>query len=174
MKRILLFVIFSYSFLGISQHSVILKSGDKMKGIVMGIELDTLSFFMDRKLKKIPLVELKSIFFDEYVPYDGTFNADEEEKTVKSGPYTIVYQMKDRVITKAPPISNATEKRGRVVVDVTIDRYGIVKRAQAGGSGSTTSDDYLYIKAEFAAKGTRFNEHIKGPITTNGTIIIDY
>ena len=86
----------------------------------------------------------------------------------------IQYQMKDRTMTKAPPISNATENKGRVVVDVTIDKYGIVHRAKAGATGSTTSNNYLYIKAEFASKGARFNEHKTGPVESKGTIIIDY
>ena len=44
--------------------------------------------------------------------------SSEEVKKIESGKYMIQYQMKDRTMTKAPPISNATENKGRVVVDV--------------------------------------------------------
>ena len=77
-------------------------------------------------------------------------------------------------MTKAPVISNGTETRGTVVVAVTIDRYGIVQKTKPGITGSTTTNEYLYIKAEFAAKGARFNETTTGPIETKGTISITY
>ena len=74
----------------------------------------------------------------------------------------------------APKLSNATENRGIVVVDVDIDKYGNVTKVKAGGIGSTTTNEYLYTKAEFACKGARFNENPKGPINTKGQIIITY
>ena len=140
----------------------------------MGIENDVLSFYSNQLMQKIELVDISAIFFNEHVAYDGSFDPSEPMKSAKSGKYTIHYQMKGRTLTEVPPISNATENKGRVVVDVKIDRYGIVQYAKAGASGSTTSNDYLYIKAEFAAKGARFDETTTGPLETTGTIIIDY
>ncbi|MBL4625340.1 MAG: hypothetical protein JKY42_09410 [Flavobacteriales bacterium] len=157
-----------------AQHTVVLKSGEKMEGVVMSINNDVLSFYCNQMMQEIQLVDVVSIFFNEHIAYDGSFDPTEAVKKIESGKYVIQYQMKDRKMTKAPIISNATENKGRVVVDVTIDKYGIVHRAKAGATGSTTSNNYLYIKAEFAAKGARFNEHKTGPIETKGTIIIDY
>lgn len=174
MKCFFTLLFITCSFLSISQHTVVLKSGEKIEGVVMSVNNDVLSFYSNQMMQKIELVDVVSIFFNEHVAYDGRFDPTEELKKIESGKYMIQYQMKDRTMTKAPPISNATENKGRVVVKVTIDKYGIVKRAKAGASGSTTSNNYLYIKAEFAAKGARFNEHKTGPLETKGTIIIDY
>ena len=173
--KYLLSIALIFAFVAVkSQHSLVLKSGDKLEGVVMGLENDVLTIVVDRKPREIPLIEVSSIFFNEYVPYDGSFNPAEEEKSIKSRDYVIKYQMKDRVMETAPVISNGTEHKGRVVVDVTIDRYGVVKSVKAGAPGSTTSNEYLYVKAEFAAKSSRFNEHKLGPTETKGTIIIDY
>jgi hypothetical protein len=174
MKYLIAILLSSIAFFSVAQHTVVLKSGEKIEGVVMGINNDVLSFYSNQMLQEIELVDVVSIFFNEHVAYDGTFDPAEEVKKIESGKYIIQYQMKDRIIIKAPPISNATENKGRVVVDVTIDKYGIVHRAKAGATGSTTSNNYLYIKAEFAAKGTRFSEHKTGPVESKGTIIIDY
>ncbi|MBL4651880.1 MAG: hypothetical protein JKY53_03300 [Flavobacteriales bacterium] len=174
MKYFFLFL-FCFSFgLSQAQHTVVLKSGEKMEGVVMSINNDVLSFYSSQMMQEIQLVDVVSIFFNEHVAYDGSFDPTEEVKKIESGKYILLYQMKDRKMVKAPIISNATENKGRVVVDVTIDKYGIVHRAKAGATGSTTSNNYLYIKAEFAAKGARFSEHKTGPLETKGTIIIDY
>jgi len=61
-----------------------------------------------------------------------------------------------------------------VVVKVIIDRYGNVRSAEPGASGSTTSNSYLYTKAQAAAKSAKFDENLKGPLNTEGTITIVY
>lgn len=175
MRRLILFsIIFFTGIVTFAQHTVILQTGEKLKGVVMEIKHDTLMVVIKRQMTEIPLVEVSSIFFNEHVAYDGSFDPNEKEKSIKSGDYLIKYVMKDRKITTPPVISNATETKGTVVVNVTIDRYGIVHTSKAGAPGSTTSSEYLYIKAEYAAKSTRFNEHLNGPHNTKGTIIITY
>lgn len=158
----------------LAQHNIIFKSGEKMEGVVMGIENDVVSFYSKQQMQEIDLVNISAIFFNEHVAYDGSFDPTEPQKSIKSGNYTLHYQMKDRTMITAPPISNATENKGRVVLDITIDRYGIVQSVKPGAPGSTTSNEYLYIKAKFAAKGARFNETTTGPLETKGTITIDY
>lgn len=174
MRLVFTTLLYVFCLSSIAQHNVIMKSGDKKVGVVMGIENDVLSFYTNQKIEKIELVNVSAIFFNEHVAYDGSFDPTEPMKSVKSGKYTVQYQMKDRTMEIVPPISNATENKGRVVVEVKIDRYGIVSHAKAGAPGSTTSNEYLYIKAEFAAKGAQFNETKTGPVSTTGTIIIDY
>lgn len=175
MKKIVLFSFICFtSIVAFSQHTIIMRSGEKLKGVVMEIRHDTLKVVLKRKMTEIPLVEVSSIFFNEHVAYDGSFDPNEKEKSIKSGDYLIKYVMKNRSIATPPVISNATENKGTVVVDVTIDRYGNVLTTKAGAPGSTTSSEYLYIKAEYAAKSTRFNEHLRGPHRTKGTIIITY
>lgn len=157
-----------------AQHSIILKSGEKLSGVVMSLQDDVLTVAINRELKEIDLINVSSIFFNEYVPYDGSFQPAEPMKTIKSGSYTIKYQMKDRKIITPPKISNATENRGIVVVEVMINRQGKVMKAKAGGVGSTTSSEYLLTKAKFAAQGAQFDVSTKGPVETHGTIIITY
>jgi hypothetical protein len=157
-----------------AQHTVILKSGEKLKGVVLEISGDEMQMAINRQMSKIHMREVSSIFFNEYVPYDGSFDPGEEEKTVRAGDYLVRYIVKDREIIKPPKISNATENRGVVVVDIAVDRYGNVTSSKAGGVGSTTTNEYLYTKAEFACRGIRFNEYLKGPISTKGQIILTY
>jgi len=157
-----------------AQHSVVLKNGEKISGVVMAIQNDTLQIAINRRMNRIPLIKVSSIFLDEYVPYDGSFDPNVQERSIRSREYLIRYLVKDREMIVAPKLSNATENRGIVVVDVDIDKYGNVTKVKAGGIGSTTTNEYLYTKAEFACKGARFNENPKGPINTKGQIIITY
>ena len=174
MKRIIGFLIFSGCFSGFSQHSIVMKSGKKLTGVVFELKYDTLGVAINQKLTKIPLMRVSSILCDEFVPYNGKFVASEPEKTMMSGKYLIKYRMKDREMTEAPVISIGTQDKGTVVVDVTINRSGTVNKATPGAAGSTTSSEYLYIKAKFAAQGAKFSQHPTGPIEQDGTISITY
>ena len=157
-----------------AQHSVILKSGDKINGVVLGIRNDTLSIAVNRELTEIKMVEVSSIFFDEFVPYDGSLLLDDDVKTVQSGDYLVKYQMKDRIMTNPPKVSIGTEDKGKVVVEVMINRSGLVMKATPGITGSTTSSEYLLTKAKFAAQGARFEVAPNGPVEQKGTIAITY
>jgi hypothetical protein len=176
MKKTGLFLIGILLFLNssFSQHVVVFKSGEKLEGVVMGIQNDVLSLYAAQKMQEIELVHVSSIFFNQHVAYDGSFDPTEPQQSIQSGKYTVYYQMKGRTMITPPVISNATENKGRVVLSVTIDRYGIVQKVEAGMTGSTTTNEYLYTKAKFAAKGARFSETTTGPLETKGTITIDY
>jgi len=175
MNKIALAISFCLFFkLSIAQHSVILKSGDRLNGVVMAIKDDTLHFAINRKINMIEMKYLSSIFFDEYVPYDGRLLLDEEIMTMKSGNYLIEYQMKDRKMIHPPKVSIGTEDHGKVVVEVTINRSGLVMSSNPGINGSTTSNEYLLTKAKFAAQGARFEKSTNAPVEQKGTIIISY
>ncbi len=156
------------------QHTVVLKSGEKLKGVVLEISNDNLQMSINRKMNVLHMSKVSSIFFDEFVPYDGSFDATAEEKTIRAGEYLVRYVIKERDMVIPPKLSNATENKGIVVVDIEVDRYGNVTKTTAGGIGSTTTNEYLYTKAEFACRGARFNEYLKGPILTKGQIIVTY
>lgn len=159
-----------------AQHSVVLKTGEKIQGVVMSLNEDLLVVYVNRQPKEIFLRDVSSIFFDEYVPYDGKLLDDTPSKKMKSadGNYMVEYKIKDRDMIQAPRLSNATEKRGTVVVEIVVNRAGTVLKAISGVTGSTTSDEYLLTKAEFACKGAKFSEHPTGPLETTGTITINY
>jgi len=176
MKSIFLSIfIFSSVFFASAQHTLVLKNGEKVKGVVLGIQDDVLSFAVNRNMVKYPMVEVSSLFFDEYVPYDGKLVVDETNlKTAKSGNYTIKYNIKDRKMLQVPKISNGTRTSGVVVVDIVVNQNGNVISAKPGGIGSTTTSEYLYTKAQFAAQSAKFEPDYKGPVRTEGTIEIAY
>ena len=151
-----------------AQHSVVLKTGDKIEGVVMELMDDELTIYVNRQPKKIMLRDISSIFFDEYVPYDGSLKSETPIRKIKSadGGYMVEYQILDRNMIQAPRLSNATEKRGTVVVEVIVNRSGTVLKVKSGVTGSTTSDEYLLTKAEYACKGIKFNEYMKAPLET--------
>ncbi len=157
-----------------AQHTIVLQSGEKIDGVVLGLEHDVWTIFIDGEEKTLPMKEVSSVFFQEYVPYDGVYNEDIDEKTVTADGFTVKYKIVDREMIKKPRVSIGTQDKGTVVVKITVDRYGNVRSAEAGAPGSTTSSKYLYAKAVTAAKSAKFNEHLTGPITTEGTITIIY
>lgn len=158
----------------IAQHTVVLISGDKVEGVVMEIKNDTLFFAVQLQMTKIPLKKVSSIFFNEYVAYDGELIANGEPQTIWSGEYLIKYVIKDRTMITPPKISIGSEDKGTVVIEVVVDRYGNVLEAQPGVTGSTTSNKYLLTKAKFAAQGAKFSKHMTGPVRTKALIIITY
>jgi len=174
-KLFLILFIVAISFASaMAQHFVILKNGKKIECVVTGLQNDTLEIFVNLQLQKIPLIEVSSIFFAQVVEYDGKLMNDIPEKTVKSGTYEIKYKIKGRKMITVPVITNATEKHGRVVVKIEVDKYGNVLKAKPGYVGSTTTDKYLLVKAMKAAKDAKFDVYMKGPIMTEGLIIIEY
>lgn len=157
-----------------AQHSVVLKSGDKIDCVVLSLNNDVWKVYENGKERMISMKEISSIFFNEYVPYDGVFIPSGKETILKVGDFTVKYLMKDRKMIREPKISIGTQDKGTVVVKVIVDRYGNILSAEPGQSGSTTSNNYLYIKAETAAKTAKFDENLKGPLKTEGTITIVY
>ncbi len=176
MKKLLIaFTLIMGSFMfAHAQHFVVLKNGKKIECVVTGLKNDTLEIYVNMYLQKIPIIEVTSIFFDQHVPYDGKLANETEEKSIQSGTYTIKYKIKNRKMTKAPVLSNGTDKKGRVVVKVVVDKYGNVLKAEPGYVGSTTSDTYLLTKAMNAAKDAKFDVNNTGPLETEGLIIIEY
>lgn len=65
--------------------------------------------------------------------------------------------MSGRRIVYFPPIDDESQKTGRVVVNIKVDRAGNVVFAKATQRGSTTTDAYLFRLAEEAALKTRIN-----------------
>jgi hypothetical protein len=157
-----------------AQHSIVLKSGDKVECVVLSLNDDVWKVYENGKERAISMKEVSSIFFNEYVPYDGIFVPTGNETTLKVGDFTVKYMMKDRNMIRNPKVSIGTQDKGAVVVKIIIDRYGNVLSADPGQSGSTTSNNYLYIKAKTAAKTAKFDEGLKGPLKTEGTITIVY
>lgn len=160
--------------LSFAQHVVVKQNSDKITCVVMELKHDTLTYIANGQIKKMHMKEVSSIFFSEYIAYDGRALENDTEKYAKDGKYIIKYKLKDREMTQIPKITCGTEDKGTVVVTIIVDRYGNVVSAEPGAIGSTTSNAYLYAKAQFAAMETKFNQHPTAPIKTTGTMTITY
>jgi hypothetical protein len=174
MKSLLTFFLTLLTLITYAQHSLVLKSGDKINGVVLSLQNDMWTMYVEGQEKEIPMKEVASVFFNEYVPYDGVFIPDGEEKVMEVDGYTVKYNVKGRTMIEKPTISIGTEDKGAVVVKVEVDRYGHIRSAEPGASGSTTSSKYLYAKAQAAVKTAKFDENLKGPLSTEGTVTIIY
>lgn len=69
----------------------------------------------------------------------------------------IGFSLSGRSMTKRPTITDNSQKTGKVVVKIKVDKNGTVVSATATRLGSTTEDTYLYNLAEKAAYQTKFN-----------------
>lgn len=174
MKQLILIAALIFSVTAIAQHTVVLKSGDKIEGVVLSLHNDVWEIFTNGKERKIEMKEVTSVFFNEYVPYDGVLVPDAEERIVKVNGFTVKYQIKDRLMERNPEVSIGSEDKGTIVVKVVVDRYGNILSAEPGQSGTTTSNAYLNTKAMKAAKTAKFDENLKGPLKTEGLITIIY
>tara|TARA_R110000868_G_scaffold265495_5_gene524334 strand:+ start:533 stop:1312 length:780 start_codon:yes stop_codon:yes gene_type:complete len=67
------------------------------------------------------------------------------------------FSLAGRSMKKSPNINDNSQEEGTVVVDIIVDKYGKVIRANAGARGSNTTSPILYKKASDAALQTRFS-----------------
>jgi len=87
---------------------------------------------------------------------DGVPNA-QQGKVPGSGSSGISFDLGGRRMMKAPKINDNSQDEGKVVVTITVDRYGKVVNAVAGARGSTTASTHLYHLAKEAAFNTKFD-----------------
>lgn len=80
------------------------------------------------------------------------------------------FDLEGRKITTRPVISDKSQKEGRVVVLITVDKRGKVLSAQPGHRGSTIQDAGLWEKCKAAAMNARFSAIEDGPEEQRGTI----
>ena len=62
------------------------------------------------------------------------------------------------------------QKDGIVVVSIWVDKYGTVKKALPGASGTTVTDKNLWAAARNAAMETHFTQNLDAPELQEGTI----
>ena len=63
-------------------------------------------------------------------------------------------------------------EKGTVVVTVTIDKYGSVRKAVPGAEGTTTKSEYLLTKAKQAAESALFDKVPNAPLEQTGYMVI--
>jgi len=177
MKNILILLLFFFSLQLSAQHVVSFKSGEKMNGKVQSINNGVMDFLYKGNVMKINVSELYSINFVEHSSMaagESSSAAPREvgEKQVMAGNYMVRYKVADRSVAREPKVDNLTQKKGTVVVDIAIDKYGHVTKAVPGAPGSTTTDEYLKTKAKQAAESTLFDNVPTAPTEQKGYMII--
>ncbi|MFM7218303.1 MAG: hypothetical protein ACKO1U_09815 [Bacteroidota bacterium] len=162
-----------------AQHVVTLRSGEKLNGQVRSLNAGTLDFFTKGNAMQIKIDDIYSINFVEQASVAGgpsTAIAPLEvgEKQVMAGNYLVRYKVSDRKIVTAPKVANMTQKKGTVVVDIVIDKYGHVRKAVPRASGTTTNDAYLNQKAVQAAESAIFDNVPTAPTEQSGYMIVTF
>lgn len=82
----------------------------------------------------------------------------------------ITFNLSGRSAETLPKPSYPGQEEGVVVVQVTVDKIGLVTKAEPGVRGSTSLDAGLLNAAKRAALSTRFNEDKNAPAFQTGTI----
>ncbi|MFO8022547.1 MAG: cell envelope integrity protein TolA [Perlabentimonas sp.] len=101
---------------------------------------------------------------------DGSTDSQNREGGQTSGGNGISFDLGGRTALELPQPEYPSQKSGRVVVEVRVDRYGNVTSATGGKKGSTTMDSELIRVAEKAARQAKFDVSQDAPATQTGTI----
>jgi hypothetical protein len=152
-----------------AQHTLILKSGERMSGEVISIADGSLSFLYKGNTMKFKMNELQSVQFSELQAAPKPSG----QSTV-SGTKGVSFVMNGRKMTRQPVINNLTTEKGIVVVEITINKYGNVIKAEPGAEGTTTASQYLLTKAKQAAESVTFDSAPTSPLEQKGTITITF
>lgn len=175
MNRLYLILLFSFfAFPSFSQHTLIFNDGEKIRGEMQFMNGETVKFFHSGRAEEFVISTIRTIhFFDEKA--EKQESAEHLRKTFKNGFNKVSYQMEGRTMTKFPKIQLGSRETGVVVVDVIIDKYGNVKSADPGATGTKTSNDtYLFTKAKTACQGAKFNSDPVAPLSTRGKIWVEF
>ncbi len=161
----------------LSQQIIQMKSGEKLNGKVKSLNNDVVEFMYKGAVKHINVSEIYSINFGEagesiVGESKAAVQREAGEKQVTSGSYMVRYKVADRIVSKPPKVDNLTQEKGTVVVEISIDKYGHVKKAVPGAPGTTTSSDYLKTKAKQAAESAIFNNVPTAPLEQSGYMVI--
>lgn len=158
-----------------AQHTLVLKSGESMKGEVVSMRDGNVTFKFKGNNMSFNVNEVSVIYFEENMKStagnSGAKNTSQNTASNSNNGYS--YSVPGRKMTKEPVVSNLTQEHGRVVVDVTIDKYGNVIKAEPGAPGTTTTSKYLLTKAKQAAESVKFDTSPTMPLETKGTVTID-
>jgi hypothetical protein len=177
MKKIILFLTaILISFLALAQHTVVLKNGKTMTGKVQSLVNGVVELNKNQTISPIKVSEISVIKFSEDGNYSSASSVREEvgEKEMVVGESFVKYKVADRNLVKPPRIDNLTQKKGTVVVSISVNKYGNVIKAVPGAAGSSTTDEYLLTKAKQAAESAMFDKVPTAPLEQTGYIVINF
>jgi hypothetical protein len=178
MKKIILFLagIFVTSLCS-AQHTIVLKNGKTMTGRVKSLVSGVVELENNQTISTVKVSEISVIKFAEDGNYSSSNTSGRDEvgeKEFMTGESFVRYKVADRNMVKPPRIDNMTQKKGTVVVAVSVNKYGNVIKATPGSSGSSTTDDYLLTKAKQAAESALFDKVPTAPLEQTGYIVINF
>ncbi len=158
----------------LAQHTLIFNDGEMIRGEMQFMNGTTVKFFHGGRAEEFEIGTVRTIhFFDEKA--EQKESAEQLRKTFENGFNKVSYQMEGRTMEKFPKIQLGSQETGVVVVDVIIDKYGNVKSADPGASGTKTSNDtYLFTKAKAACQGAKFNSDPVAPLSTRGKVWVEF
>jgi hypothetical protein len=203
MRKVILFASFLFVTQAFAQHTLSLVSGEKLEGKVISYSNDKLIFATNNANKAFESKEIQSIQFNRAIATaslssGGSKNLNDQPKVTSSSEYKntdvdvkkdyvtfedavststrgVSYIMKGRSLTKQPnEIINSNREYGKVVVEVTIDKYGNVIEATGGGPGTNTESKYLFTKAEAAVRSMKFDTGFDYPVKQTGYVIVEF
>jgi len=100
----------------------------------------------------------------------GTPYSDNHANVDSKGMGNVNYSLSGRNPESLPKPEYNYQVEGKVVVEITVDKYGNVTKAIAGVKGSTTLDDKLLRAAKKAALNAKFDRKPSAPAYQQGTI----
>ena len=150
-----------------AQHVLTLKSGEKMNGEIRSMQNGDIIFFFKGNEMSFKVAEVRSIQFDQA----SSASENNSKSTAVKG---VTYVMAGRKMTKEPKLDNLTMEKGVVVVEITINKYGNVVKAEPGIEGSTTTSKYLLTKAQQGAQSAMFDTSPVMPLEQKGTITFTF
>lgn len=100
----------------------------------------------------------------------GDPNSSNRTGGTVGGGHGISFSLGNREAQSLPQPDYPKQKSGTVVVEVTVDRNGVVTAVRGGVKGSTTYDSDLVTAAEKAARKARFSVSKDAPAFQTGTI----
>lgn len=158
----------------LAQHTVILKDGTQKKGEVKSLQGPTLTMMHNGRPVEMLISDIRTVhFYDE--EKTAALPAISNRKKFKDGFKEYEYEMEGRKMISFPKIGLGTKDEGVVVVEVTIDKYGNVLRAEPGAPGTKTTDDkYLFVKAQAACQQAKFDSDPTAPLSTTGKIYVTF
>lgn len=109
---------------------------------------------------------------DQGSPF-GTVDSDNTEGEGGTG-NGISFSLGGRKSKHLPKPEYNSEDQGKVVVTIYVDRYGNVKRANAGARGTTVTDQRLQKVAQEAAMRAKFSTDPEAPEVQKGTITYNF
>ncbi len=166
MRKLLVLFLILAGRQAVAQHTLILRSGEKMTGEVVSLADGNIAFVFKGNKMHFNVADVAAIEFDE----KGGKNRASSDTGLKG----VSYVLEGRTMTKPPQFENLTMKKGIVTVAVTVDKYGSVRKAEPGAEGTTTTDEYLLTLSQKAAQSTKFDNCPKCPLEMHGTITFTY